>query len=207
MLPENTNPLISIIQMAGSTQASACKCALGFYGPDITGPCLPCPQGNYYCPGGPTYSPCPNNTLLEDLICKPLQGYYFNYSTNQTMACPLDLYCLGKLAPPASCPPHSHTLSQASSSRAMCLCDAQYYGTILEEGVNEQEGVNHTCSYCPPGSYCPANSSSPVPCPSSASSVQGKICSSNVCVCVCLVWFCVLQLSISERLNAPFFPK
>ena len=160
--------------------ASQCQCNAGYYGAT----CDACPVA-YYCPGGASSYPCPNNgyTLLgaslasqcmcpdnsaanASGICKCAPGYQHIADSGSPAGwrcdlCAANSYCVHGI--PYQCPAGSASVS-GSSNYSACICAAPTYlslpTTCSNCSVNHYYVSNTQCGACPANSYSPVGSAS-----------------------------------------------
>ena len=173
------------ISVAGSSDVSDCECVPGRH--RVEGECVFCGEntfkdtvGDSGCSVCPVHSvSLPGSVSVEAWLCSPgfglegavgaadmgqacVSGKYKDYVSN--------VGCL-------TCPPHSSSLSDGSTSAGDCVCNAGYVGGILDAS-----GTG--CVACGIGSYKSVGDSECQGCPSfTTTSTEGSSALSD-CICV-----------------------
>ena len=199
--------------------ATCQSCARGTYNPFVASngvsACLECPtHSSTMLEARNSISDCVCNAGHAGNIgepCAPCAAGTFKATTG-SQSC---LHCkAGKFGPEvaqvsedacSSCPPNSFSPS-ASSSVAMCICDAGYYArgtqtfncSACPAGAYKAVQGPNTCDLCARGKYsvgvAQTSQATCVSCPSNSSSIVG---SSRLSMCLCLSGFSLEQDSES----------
>ena len=137
-----------------TSDGTACQCMPGFY--RVSGSCVACAAGPYYCSGGDTPTACGSglrtltggaNSSLQ-CLCQSTGTYNNPAITSGCTPCTVDTtsYCPDQWSI-QSCPPHADAASMSASlgttTPAYCACLGGYYGP--------------GCTACPSGMACPHN--------------------------------------------------